>query len=256
MRRLSRLFREDGNMVVVAMDHGLGLSVNPALDDIGAKLRAIIKGGADAILTTYGIARTYEDILKDTNLILRLDAGIPALTATTSARIKCLILKTRCASAQTRSSAWVSPDRPMSISPLNSLRITAAKATRWGSPSWRRCCPADFRPLFRRRLKTLSLQRATGCECGAHIIKTAFAGDAESYKKVIAASYQPVIVLGGEAVKDPSSLYVCIEQAMQAGAHGVAIGRNVWKSSDPERVTRDLVRLVHEGAKANDIRMN
>ena len=57
MRRLSRLFREDGKMVVVAMDHGLGLNVNPALDDVGAKLRAIIKGGADAILTTYGIAR-------------------------------------------------------------------------------------------------------------------------------------------------------------------------------------------------------
>ena len=35
MRRLSKLFREDGNMVVVAMDHGLGMSVNPALDDVG-----------------------------------------------------------------------------------------------------------------------------------------------------------------------------------------------------------------------------
>ena len=56
MRRLSKLFREDGNMFVVAMDHGLGMSVNPALDDVGEKLRAIIRGGADAILTTYGIA--------------------------------------------------------------------------------------------------------------------------------------------------------------------------------------------------------
>ena len=28
------------------------------------------------------------------------------------------------------------------------------------------------------------------------------------------------------------------------------------KSDDPERVTRDLVRLVHEGVKASDIKMD
>ena len=61
-------------------------------------------------------------------------------------------------------------------------------------------------------------------------------------------------MLGGEAASDLSSMYLCIEQAMTAGARGVAIGRNVWKSTDPEGVTRNLVRLVHEGVKAADIK--
>ena len=96
-----------------------------------------------------------------------------------------------------------------------------------GHPCYGRDAAGGFSPAIPNTIENLVVTARTGCECGAHIIKTAFAGDAESYKKVIAASYQPVIVLGGEAVKDLSSLYLCIEQAMEAGARGVAIGRNV-----------------------------
>ena len=93
-----------------------------------------------------------------------------------------------------------------------------------------------------------------GCEYGASIIKTYYAGTVEEYKKVVAASYQPVIVLGGEKTPDLNSLFVSIENAMAAGAKGVAIGRNVWKHDDPEKFTRALVDLVHNGAKASDIK--
>ena len=40
---------------------------------------------------------------------------------------------------------------------------------------------------------------------------------------------------------------------MEAGAAGVAIGRNVWKHPDPEKVTRALVDIVHNGKKASEI---
>ena len=42
---------------------------------------------------------------------------------------------------------------------------------------------------------------------------------------------------------------------MEAGACGVAIGRNVWNHKDPEAVTRALVDLVHNGKKAADINL-
>ena len=34
---------------------------------------------------------------------------------------------------------------------------------------------------------------------------------------------------------------------MKAGAHGVAIGRNIWGNEHPEKVVRVLSGLVHEG---------
>ena len=36
MKRLNRIFRADGRSVIVAMDHGMGMRVNPALDDTEA----------------------------------------------------------------------------------------------------------------------------------------------------------------------------------------------------------------------------
>ena len=93
----------------------------------------------------------------------------------------------------------------------------------------------------------------TGCEYGASIIKTTFTGTPEEFRGVIEASYQPVVVLGGEKTSQLSDLFVCIEQAISVGAAGVAIGRNVWKHPDPEAVTRALVDLVHNGKRAADI---
>ena len=43
--------------------------------------------------------------------------------------------------------------------------------------------------------------------------------------------------------------------AMEAGACGVAIGRNAWKSPDPAAVTRALAALVHNGKKASQINL-
>ena len=79
MRRLGRIFRADGKTVIAAMDHGMGLNVNPALDKTGEILEAIVAGGADAVLTTFGIANQYQDILKNVGLILRCDGGYSAI---------------------------------------------------------------------------------------------------------------------------------------------------------------------------------
>ena len=82
MRRLGKIFREDGRTVIVAMDHGMGMNVNPALDRTGEILEAIVAGGADAVLTTYGIASKYADILRHVGLILRCDGGYSAWAPT------------------------------------------------------------------------------------------------------------------------------------------------------------------------------
>jgi hypothetical protein len=39
---------------------------------------------------------------------------------------------------------------------------------------------------------------------------------------------------------------------MQAGAHGVAIGRNMFQDESPRRLLRAICRLVHRGFSAAD----
>ena len=49
----------------------------------------------------------------------------------------------------------------------------------------------------------------------------------------------PIIMLSG--LSDETS----IQRALEAGAAGVAIGRNIWQHPDPAGMTRALVSLVH-----------
>ena len=49
---------------------------------------------------------------------------------------------------------------------------------------------------------------------------------------------------------DDASLFKMVENAMKAGAAGIAIGRNVWQHQNPVAVARSLAALVHQEATA------
>jgi DhnA family fructose-bisphosphate aldolase class Ia len=89
-------------------------------------------------------------------------------------------------------------------------------------------------------------------EMGADVVKTAYPVNAtvEQFRSIVQESYVPVIVLGGAAMGDDASLFKMVADAMQAGAAGIAIGRNVWQHKNPLAVARSLHAIVHEEADA------
>ena len=72
-RRMHHIFAADGRALVVAMD---GARHGPAkgLHDPVRAVRLVVEGGADAILTTYGMARATADVLRGRGLIIGLDS--------------------------------------------------------------------------------------------------------------------------------------------------------------------------------------
>ncbi|MCD8249291.1 MAG: aldolase, partial [Lachnospiraceae bacterium] len=255
MRRLGRIFREDGKTVVVAMDHGAGLPVNPALDDLGSVIKAIVAGGADAILTTVGVAKKYEKELQGVGLILRMDGGSSCLNGNETCPTLLYDIEEAVRLGADAVAVMGFPGAPYENECMKNLADLVAAGHRYGIPVLAEMLPGGFNPAVPNSIENLVITAHTGCEYGADIIKTSYCGPKEEYKKVIDASYQPVIVLGGEKAKDLTSLFVCIEEAMSVGAAGVAIGRNVWKHENPQSVVEALVALVHDGAKASDIKV-
>jgi DhnA family fructose-bisphosphate aldolase class Ia len=51
-------------------------------------------------------------------------------------------------------------------------------------------------------------------------------------------------------MNDDAGLLKMVEDAMTAGAAGVAIGRNVWQHKNPPAIARSLAAIVHEDASA------
>lgn len=250
MRRLNRIFAADGKTVIIAMDHGLALDVLPELADVATVLSGIVKGGADAVLVSYGIAQKYGEILKSTGLIVRLDGGNSSLSNNPGGNLLYSVEDALRLGADGVACMGF-PGADNEAETLCNLAQIAAECNYWQVPLMAEMLPGGFAPEPPNTVENIKLVSRIGVELGAHIIKTTFAGSREEFKEVVTGCFAPVVVLGGDKTKDIKGLFETIEQAVAAGAAGVAIGRNVWKSREPENITRALVELVHNQKSAD-----
>lgn len=88
-----------------------------------------------------------------------------------------------------------------------------------------------------------------GLELGADFIKMKYNHDLEGYKWVIkCAGKARMLVAGGEKTTYENFLKEAYE-VMQAGASGMAVGRNVWQSEKPLEITNALKLVIFEGKR-------
>ncbi len=252
MRRLSKIFRKDGKSVIVAMDHGLGLNVLPELNNTEAVLEKIVDAGADAILTTFGIAKKYNKVLSGTGLILRLDGGSSQLSSKSNYPKLLYTVEDALKLGADAVACMGFPGIEYEEENLENLAYVAAQCREWGMPLIAEMLPGGFNPEPANTVANIKLASRIGCEMGADVIKTSFAGTKEEFEEIVAGSFSPVVILGGDKAKNLGDVFQIIEQAMEIGVAGVAIGRNVWKSEHPDKVTSALVDLVHNNKSAKD----
>jgi len=95
--------------------------------------------------------------------------------------------------------------------------------------------------------KYVKIAARVGAELGADIIKTVYTGDKKSFKEVVEGCPAPIVIAGGPKIDSEESLLKMIEDAIDCGAHGVSIGRNVFQAEDRVAITRKICKIVHGG---------
>jgi len=92
-------------------------------------------------------------------------------------------------------------------------------------------------------------------ELGADIVKTNWPGDPEGFGKLVEATNGiPVVLAGGSRLEDKELLWR-MQIAVEAGAIGCSVGRNIFMHASPEAITRALSRVIRErwsAEKAHD----
>ena len=83
-------------------------------------------------------------------------------------------------------------------------------------------------------------------ELGAHVVKTYYC--AEDFDTVTAACPVPVVMAGGKKLPALDALTMAY-RAVEEGAAGVDMGRNIFQSDDPVAMIRAIRAVVHESAK-------
>ena len=102
-------------------------------------------------------------------------------------------------------------------------------------------------------LENIGYTLRAAAELGADIVKTAFptGASADEFRSIVESCFVPVIVLGGAAMGDDRALLEMVRKAIDAGAAGIAVGRNVWQHPKPAKIAKALHAIVHEDASVD-----
>ena len=105
--------------------------------------------------------------------------------------------------------------------------MTGAKPTMVGTP-----VADSLRMASRRRV---GVAARVAAELGADWVKIPYVA---GFEQVVAGCYVPIVVLGGPQRAAADDTLTMLQAALQAGAVGATIGRNIWKAPDPMAMTR------------------
>ncbi len=248
-RRMQRIFRPNGRSLIVAMDHGSYMNVLPQAADPGKILDDIRDAGADAVLTTAGIAATFQDRFGSMALILRIDGSGSMLDSGARFEQRYTIEDALRLGADAVAAMGFPGEGDGST--LHNVGRIASQCTAWNMPFLAEMVPGGFNPSLHTP-ENITLASRIGAELGADIIKTSYTGDKESFAKLNGGVFAPVVVLGGDRKGSIHELLQMVQDAIAAGANGVAVGRNVWQHDNTAGVVRALRRVIHEDASVEE----
>ena len=253
MSLADRLLAPDGRLLAVAVDHALYSWPCPGLEHRGPLLRAVSSAGADAIICSFGTLRDHRAAFGAAKPILKLDLTtvaiggsyppteyVTAYTIEDAERLGAAAVLT-----------FVQLGMPFELAALRSAARVAAAADRAGLPYVCEIMPAGGSqyPALDAPLAVAAAAR-TAAELGAHVVKTTMPVPARAMAEVSDCDV-PVILAGGDLTGDRAALLARVREALDAGAAGVAHGRNVWGSEDPAGAVAALRGIVHGQATAH-----
>ncbi len=245
-RRLENLFAKDGRALIVAMDHSLTMGPLKGLEHPSELIRQVIAGGADAILTSYGTARQFAHELAHVGLIVRADGGATSMAKTFGAGALVLGIEQALRVDADAVAVCAFPGAEHEEASLKHLAAMIDAAHQWNVGVMAEMVPGGFAGGAEfRTAESIALGARVGAEMGADLIKCPYAPDFERVTQTCAV---PVVILGGAKRGGEEAMLAEIKRALDQGAVGVAIGRNIWQAADPQAMTRAVAAIVHAGA--------
>ncbi|MEV6715029.1 2-amino-3,7-dideoxy-D-threo-hept-6-ulosonate synthase [Lentzea sp. NPDC051208] len=244
LRRLSR--PHDDRYLFVPLDHSV--SDGPVVpqgrwQDL---IRAVVQGGADAIIVHKGRVRTIDPaVLGGCALIVHLSAGT-AHMADANAKVLVGEVDEALRLGADAVSVHVNIGSDTEARQLADLGTVAAACDSWNVPLVAMAYARGPRVGDPRDPALLAHVVNIAADLGADIVKTNLADD---MTEVVASCPIPVIVAGGPA--SATSLARHARAAMDAGCAGLAVGRRVFTSPTPMHLVAELASIVHAPTDAS-----
>ncbi len=245
--RMGRIFRpQDGRTVMLAVDHGYFLGPTHRLENPRKTIEPLLPF-ADSLMLTRGVLRTSVPANVDTPMVLRVSGGQSVIGESLSnegltTSVREAIRLNACAVAL---SIYVGT--PHEHQTLMALAALVNECEDHGLPVL--AVTAVGKELEKRDARYLALSCRIAAELGARMVKTYYA---DGFSKVVESCPVPLVIAGGPKLETELDALELAHRAVQEGALGVDMGRNIWQNDHPVAMIRSIRAIVHEGATAKE----
>jgi len=243
--RLARIFNpKTGRTVMLACDHGFIMGPTSGLERIDLSINPLIEH-ADCLMCTRGVLRSVIPPTISKPVCLRADGGTTILTdlnlnrvydAEDVVRVNASAMAVMVSCGDKASEQITTHNLVHTVDMAQKFDIPVLGVTAVGKDMAR-----DAR-YFR-------LATRVCAENGANFVKTYFTD--EGFETVVAQCPVPIVIAGGKKLPEDQALELAY-RAIQAGAAGVDMGRNVFQSAKPLAMMKAISGVVHKGLTAKE----
>jgi len=241
--RLSRIIRPStGHALVLPIDHGYFLGPTRRLEDPWRTVEPLLPY-TDALMLTRGILRSSIDPNVETPIILRVSGGtsIVGPDLSNEAITTSVVEAARLNASAVALSIFVGTEHEHQT--LTNLAMLVDECEDYGIPVL--AVTAVGKELGKRDARYLALCCRIAAELGARFVKTYYC---EGFEKVVEGCPVPVLIAGGPKMETELDALRTAYEAIQAGAVGVVMGRNIWQNDHAVAMIRAVGAVVHEDA--------
>jgi len=245
--RLSRMIKPaTGRSVMLACDHGYFMGPTHRLENPRMTIEPLLPY-ADTIAVTRGVLRSSIDPEWDVPILLRVSGGASVLKEDLSDEEITTSMKdaVRLNVSAVALSIFVGTNHEKQS--LVNLAKLVDEGEEYGMPVM--AITAVGKELEKRDAKYLALSCRLAAEIGAKVVKTYYC---ENFKKVVDGSPVPLVVAGGPKLNTEEDVFNLVYNAIQEGAVGVDMGRNIWQNDNPIAVIKAIRAIVHENATVKE----
>jgi 3-hydroxy-5-phosphonooxypentane-2,4-dione thiolase len=242
--RLARIFNpRSGKTVMLAFDHGYFQGPTTGLERVDVTIRPLIPH-ADALMLTRGILRSVIEPSSTNAVVMRASGGPSILKELSDERIA-VDIEDALRMNVSAVAVQVFIGGAKETRTVHNMTRLVDLGMRYGMPV---LGVTAVGTELTRDARYIGLASRILAELGVSIVKTYFV---PGFEQVAAACPVPIVIAGGKKLPEREALQMA-RDAIDQGASGVDMGRNIFQSDSPTAMIGAVRKVVHEGTSVKE----
>ncbi|MFQ1013691.1 3-hydroxy-5-phosphonooxypentane-2,4-dione thiolase [Avibacterium paragallinarum] len=242
--RLANIFNpKTGKTIMLAFDHGYFQGPTTGLERIDLNIAPLFQY-TDVLMCTRGILRSMVPPETNKPVVLRA-SGANSILSELSNEAVAVDIEDALRLNISAMAAQIYIGSPYEHQSIKNIIKLIDEGMRYGMPIM---AVTGVGKDMARDQRYFSLSTRIAAEMGANIIKTYYVD--QGFERVTAGCPVPIVIAGGKKLPEKEALEMCYK-AIDQGALGVDMGRNIFQSQSPIAMLKAVNAVVHCGENAD-----